>query len=104
MVSLGKETKLSKRTCKKSILTALLIMVAFDTFVWYSIIAAACPDFSPVNGFFVPRLYIANQLFSGFSKQYFHLIFVILVQIFSLIIFGTAEQEQFSLWHVAVFS
>ena len=71
MVSLGKETKLSKRTCKKSILTALLIMVAFDTFVWYSIIAAACPDFSPVNGFFVHRLCIANRFFRGVRSNIF---------------------------------
>ncbi|MCL4330771.1 MAG: APC family permease [Candidatus Thermoplasmatota archaeon] len=89
VVSLGEEAKLSKQTLKKSIITALLIMVAFDTFVVYSIVAASGPNLSVVDGQFAPGLYIAQQ-FYGLDIALFAFIFVVLAQIFSPVIFGNS--------------
>ncbi len=89
VVSLGEEAKLSKQTLKKSIVTALLIMVAFDTFVVYSIVAAAGPNLSVVDGQFAPGLYIAQQ-FYGLDVALFAFIFVVLAQVFSPVIFGNS--------------
>ena len=103
VVSLGEEAKLSKQTLKKSIVTALLIMVAFDTFVVYSIVAAAGPNLGTVDSFFAPGLYIANQFF-GVGVAMFALIFVILAQIFSPVIFGNSGARTiFSLARDGVF-
>lgn len=103
VVSLGEEAKLSKQTLKKSIVTALLIMVAFDTFVVYSIVAAAGPNLSTVDAFFAPGLYIANQFF-GVSVALFALVFVVLAQIFSPVIFGNSgARTVFSLARDGVF-
>ena len=89
VVSLGEEAKLSKKTLKKSIVTALLIMIAFDTFVVYSIVAAAGPNLSTVDGQFAPGLYITQQ-FYGLDVAFFAFIFVVLAQIFSPVIFGNS--------------
>jgi len=89
VVSLGEEAKLSKQTLKKSIVTALLIMVAFDTFVVYSIVAAAGPNLSVVDGQFAPGLYMAKQ-FYGLDIALFAFIFVVIAQIFSPVIFGNS--------------
>lgn len=89
VVSLGEEAKLSKRNLKKSIITALLIMVAFDTFVVYSIVAAAGPNLAVVDGQFAPGLYIAQQ-FYGIDIAIFAFIFVVIAQIFSPVIFGNS--------------
>ena len=89
VVSLGEEAKLSKQTLKKSIVTALLIMIAFDTFVVYSIVAAAGPNLSVVDGKFAPGLYIAQQ-FYGLDVAFFAFIFVVLAQVFSPVIFGNS--------------
>lgn len=103
VVSLGEEAKLSKQTLKKSIVTALLIMVAFDTFVVYSIVAAAGPNLSTVDAFFAPGLYIANQFF-GVSVALFALVFVVLAQIFSPVIFGNSgARTVFSLARDGIF-
>lgn len=89
VVSLGEEAKLSKQNLKKSIVTALLIMVVFDTFVVYSIVASAGPNLSTVDGQFAPGLYIAQQ-FYGLDIAIFAFIFVVIAQIFSPVIFGNS--------------
>ena len=89
VVSLGEEAKLSKQNLKKSIVTALLIMVAFDTFVVYSIVAAAGPNLSTVDGQFAPGLVIAQQ-FYGLDVAIFAFIFVVIAQVFSPVIFGNS--------------
>jgi amino acid transporter len=89
VVSLGEEAKLSKQNLKKSIVTALLIMVAFDTFVVYSIVAAAGPNLATVDGKFAPGLYITQQFF-GIDLAVFAFIFVVIAQIFSPVIFGNS--------------
>ncbi len=89
VVSLGEEAKLPKKTLKKSIVTALLIMVAFDTFVVYSIVAAAGPNLSTVDSVFAPGLYIA-QHFYGLGLALFAFIFIVIAQIFSPVIFGNS--------------
>jgi amino acid transporter len=89
VVSLGEEAKLSKKTLKKSIVTALLIMIAFDTLVVYSIVAAAGPNLSIVDGQFAPGLYITRE-FIGLPIALFAFIFVVIAQAFSPIIFGNS--------------
>lgn len=89
VVSLGEETKMSKHNLKKSIVTALLIMIAFDTFVVYSIVAAAGPNLSVVDGQFAPGLFITEQFF-GLDLALFAFIFVVVAQIFSPVIFGNS--------------
>lgn len=89
VVSLGEEAKLPKVTLKKAIITALLIMIAFDTFVVYSIVAAAGPNLSTVDGAFAPGLYLLDQ-FYGVSLALLAFVFVVLAQIFSPVIFGNS--------------
>ncbi len=89
VVSLGEEAKLPKQTLKKAIVTALLIMVVFDTFVVYSIVAAAGPNLSTVDSQFAPGLYVAKE-FYGLGVSLFAFIFVVIAQIFSPVIFGNS--------------
>jgi len=89
VVSLGEEAKLSKITLKKAIVTALLIMVAFDTFVVYSIVAAAGPNLSEADSAFAPGLYMVNKFF-GVDLALIAFVFVIFAQIFSPVIFGNS--------------
>jgi len=89
VVSLGEEAHLSKITLKKAIVTALLIMVAFDTFVVYSIVAAAGPNLSEADSAFAPGLYMVNKFF-GVDLALIAFVFVIFAQIFSPVIFGNS--------------
>ena len=89
VVSLGEEAKLSKITLKKAIVTALLIMVAFDTFVVYSIVAAAGPNLSEADSAFAPGLYMVDKFF-GVDLALIAFVFVVFAQIFSPVIFGNS--------------
>ncbi len=89
VVSLGEEAKLPTKTLKKSVVTALLIMIVFDTFVVYSTVAAAGPNLSTVDSVYAPGVYIADK-FYGLDLAFFAFIFVIVAQIFSPIIFGNS--------------
>ncbi len=89
VVSLGEEAKMSKKTLKKAIVTALLIMVAFDTIVVYSIVAAAGPGLSTASGSFAPGLYLTQQYF-GVGLALLAFTFVLVAQVFSPVIFGNS--------------
>ncbi|MEM3753981.1 MAG: APC family permease, partial [Candidatus Micrarchaeaceae archaeon] len=89
IVSLGEEAKFSKVTLKKAIVTALLIMVAFDTFVVYSIVAAAGPNLSLADSSFAPGLYMSDKFF-GVGVALVAFVFVVFAQIFSPVIFGNS--------------
>ncbi|MEM4597554.1 MAG: APC family permease, partial [Thermoplasmata archaeon] len=89
IVSLGEEAKFSKITLKKAIVTALIIMVAFDTFVVYSIVAAAGPNLSLADSSFAPGLYMTDKFF-GLGAALVAFIFVVFAQIFSPVIFGNS--------------
>lgn len=89
VVSLGEEVKLSKKVMKRAIVIALLIMIAFDTLVVYSIVAAAGPNLPTVDGFFAPGLYITRQFF-GLSIALFAFLFILIAQLISTAIFGNS--------------
>ncbi len=89
IVSLGEEAKFSKVMLKKAIVTALLIMVAFDTFVVYSIVAAAGPNLSIADSAFAPGLYMTDKFF-GTGIALIAFIVVVFAQIFSPVIFGNS--------------
>ena len=89
VVSLGEEAHLSKITLKKAIVTALLIMVAFDTFIVYSIVAAAGPNLSEADSAFAPGLYMVDKFF-GVDLALIAFVFVVFAQIFSPVIFGNS--------------
>ncbi len=89
IVSLGEEAKFSKVTLKKAIVVALLIMIVFDTFVVYSIVAAAGPNLSVADSSFAPGLYLVQQYF-GIIPALVAFIFVVFAQIASPVIFGNS--------------
>lgn len=89
VVSLGEEAKLPKNTLKKAVVTALAIMVAFETLVVYSIVAAAGPNLSNVDQQFAPGLYLVDQMFGVYiALVAFSL--VVIAQVFSPVIFGNS--------------
>ena len=87
VLSIAEEAKLPKKNIKKAVVTALLIMIAFDTLVVYSIVAAAGPHLSTVDGFFAPGLYVTRQFF-GLGIALFAFLSVLIAQLLSPIIFG----------------
>lgn len=89
VVSYGEEAKFSKQNLKKAIVTALLIMVAFDTFIVYAITAAAGPNLSTADAFFAPGLYITKQ-YLGLSVAFATFILVVFFQLASPIVFGNS--------------
>ncbi len=89
VVSLGEEAHLAKKSLKKAIVTALLIMTAFDTFVVYAIVASSGPNFSTVVGSFAPGIYLTHQ-YMGIDFAVLAFVIVILAQISSPVIFGNS--------------
>lgn len=89
VVSLGEEAHLAKKSLKKAIVTALLIMVIFDTFVVYAIVASSGPNFSTVVGSFAPGIYLSQQ-YMGIDIAFLAFIIVIFAQISSPVIFGNS--------------
>ncbi len=89
VVSLGEEAHLPKTSLKKAIVAALLIMVAFDTFVVYSIVASSGANFSTVVGSFAPGIYLAQQ-YMGIDVAFLAFLIVIFAQISSPVIFGNS--------------
>ncbi|MDA8055537.1 MAG: APC family permease [Thermoplasmatales archaeon] len=89
VVSLGEEAHLAKKSLKKAIVTALLIMVAFDTFVVYAIVASSGSNFSTVVGSFAPGVYLAQQ-YMGIDIAVLAFVIVIFAQISSPVIFGNS--------------
>ncbi|MEM0135221.1 MAG: APC family permease, partial [Thermoplasmatales archaeon] len=94
VVSYGEEAKLSKQNLKKAIVTALLIMVAFDTFIVYAITAAAGPNLSAADSFFAPGLYI-TKAYMGAGVSIATLFMVIFFQLTSPMIFGNSVARTF---------
>ncbi|MCL5789169.1 MAG: APC family permease [Candidatus Thermoplasmatota archaeon] len=89
VVSLGEEAHLAKRSLKKAIVTALLIMVAFDTFVVYAIVASSGSNFSTVVSSFAPGIYLSQQ-YMGIDVAFLALVIVVFAQIASPVIFGNS--------------
>jgi len=89
IVSLGEEARLPKTSLKKAIVTSLLIMVAFDTFVVYAIVASSGSNFATVVGSFAPGIYLAQQ-YMGIDVAFIAFLIVIFAQISSPVIFGNS--------------
>lgn len=89
VVSLGEEAKLAKKSLKKAIVAALLIMVSFDTFVVYAIVASSGSNFDTVVGSFAPGIYLAHQ-YMGIDIAFLAFLMVIFAQISSPVIFGNS--------------
>ncbi|MEM0135919.1 MAG: APC family permease, partial [Thermoplasmatales archaeon] len=89
VVSLGEEAQLAKRSLKKAVVTALLIMVSFDTFVVYAIVASSGSNFDTVVGSFAPGIYLAHQ-YMGIDIAVLAFLMVIFAQISSPVIFGNS--------------
>ncbi|WP_061951238.1 hypothetical protein [Acidiplasma cupricumulans] len=70
-------------------------MVAFDTFVVYSIVAAAGPNLATVDGSFAPGLYIAQQ-FYGLDIAVFAFILLSLHRYFHRLYSEIAGQGHYS--------
>jgi len=94
VVSYGEEAKLSKQNLKKAIVTALLIMVAFDTFVVYAITSAAGPNLAAADSFFAPGLYVTKQ-YLGLGIGVAAFIMVLFFQLASPIVFGNSVSRTF---------
>lgn len=89
VISLSEEVKLSKRTMKKAIVYSMIIMVAFETFSIYSIVAAAGPNISLLSNYASPSLYV-SKLYFGVDGGIAVLAIGLLGIIFSLVLSGNS--------------
>jgi amino acid transporter len=89
VVSLGEEVKLSRRTMKKAIVYALAIMVTFETFAIYSIVAAAGPNINFLTSSIAPSLYISKMLF-GTEAGFVVFVVGLIGIIYSLVLSGNS--------------
>jgi len=92
IVSFGEEAKLPKHTLKKAIVTALLIMVAFDTFVVYALEAASGPNLGTALQFFAPGLYLTKAYF-GIALTLIAFAIVEIAQLMSPVLFGNSASR-----------
>lgn len=89
VVSLGEEVKFSKKTMRKSVIYALVIMVVFETFAIYSIVAAAGPNISLLTNSIAPSLYLSKLYFGAYSGFVIFSV-ALLGIIFSLVLSGNS--------------
>ncbi len=89
VVSLSEEVKLSRRTMKKAIVYALAIMVAFETFAIYSLVAAVGPNLYLLTNSVAPSLYISKVLF-GTGPGFVVFVVGLIGIIFSLVLSGNS--------------
>ena len=92
IVSFGEEAKLPKQTLKKAIVTALLIMVAFDTIVVYSLEASSGPNLGTALQYFAPGLYLTKQYF-GIVLTLIAFAIVEIAQLLSPVLFGNSASR-----------
>lgn len=89
IVALGEEAKFPHQTIKKAIVTALLIMVAYDTLVVYANVAGVGPNLQTALSYFAPGLYITKGYF-GFGLTVITFIVVEVSQLMSPVLFGNS--------------
>ena len=89
VVSLGEEVKFSKDMMKKAIVYALVIMVAFETFAVYSIVALAGPNISALGSSFSPSLYLGKLYFGTYVSALIFAVGLIGI-VFSLVLSGNS--------------
>lgn len=87
VVALGEEVKFSRKTMKRAIVYALLVMVVFETFAVYSIVAAAGPRIAVLNNSIAPSLYL-SKLYFGADAGFIIFIIGLLGIIFSFVLSG----------------
>jgi len=63
VVVLGEETKTPGKTLKKAIVTSLLIMIAYDTFVIYAQVGGLGPNLPAALKYFAPGLYVVDSYY-----------------------------------------
>ncbi len=89
IVSLGEEVKFSKKTMKRAIVYALVIMIFFETFAVYAIVAAAGPNLSLLSNSIAPSLYL-GKLYFGANISFIIFIVGLLGIMFSLALGGNS--------------
>lgn len=89
IVALGEEAKFPLQTIKKAIVTALLIMVAYDTLVVYANVAGVGPNLPAALQYFAPGLYITKGYF-GFATTIVAFVVVEVSQLMSPVLFGNS--------------
>lgn len=89
IVVLGEEAKLPTHTIKKAVVTALLIMVAYDTLVVYANVAGVGPNLNTALQYFAPGLYITKNYF-GFATTILAFAVVEVSQLMSPVLFGNS--------------
>ena len=57
------ETKTPGKTIKKAIVTSLLIMIAYDTFVIYANVGGLGPNLPAGMAYFAPGLYVTDSYY-----------------------------------------
>ncbi|MGC8699116.1 MAG: APC family permease [Candidatus Acidifodinimicrobium sp.] len=89
VVSLAEEVRMSRRVMKRAIVYAMVIMVAFETFAIYSIVAAAGPNISFLTDYASPSLYISKSYF-GVNAGIAVFAVGLLGMVFSIILSGNS--------------
>jgi APA family basic amino acid/polyamine antiporter len=89
IVVLAEETATPHKTIKKAIVTSLLIMIAYDTFVIYANVAGAGPNLPAALTYFAPGLFITKSYYGIYVTMLGFGIFLISALI-STVIFGNS--------------
>ena len=97
IVVLAEETKTPGRTIKKAIVTSLLIMIAYDTFVIYANVGGLGPNLPAGLAYFAPGLYVTDSYYGIYVTLAAFSIFLVSALISTVIFGNTAARELYSL-------
>ncbi|MGC8609387.1 MAG: APC family permease [Thermoplasmata archaeon] len=97
IVVLAEETKMPEKTIKKAIVTSLLIMIAYDTFVIYANVAGAGPNLPSALKFFAPGLFITKSYYGIYVTMLAFGVFLVSALISTVIFGNSAARDLYSL-------
>lgn len=97
IVVLAEETKTPGKTIKKAIVTSLLIMIAYDTFVIYANVGGLGPNLPAGLAYFAPGLYVTDSYYGIYVTLLAFSVFLVSALISTVIFGNSAARDLYSL-------
>ena len=97
IVVLAEETKTPGKTIKKAIVTSLLIMIAYDTFVIYANVGGLGPNLPAGLAYFAPGLYVTDSYYGIYITLLAFSVFLVSALISTVIFGNSAARDLYSL-------
>lgn len=102
IVVLAEETKTPGKTIKKAIVTSLLIMIAYDTFVIYANVGGLGPNLPAGLAYFAPGLYVTDSYYGIYVTLLAFSVFLVSALISTVIFGNSAARDLYSLARVGI--